>query len=86
MSLSLRLILVFFFGLLGDTSGNAFWKLVRDALKDPSPEQVQCHSPKPILLDTGEMNFPYPWQPRCIPLQLLRVGQLVIIGVPAEFR
>lgn len=69
----------------GDTSGNAFWKLVRDVLKDPSEEQVQCHSPKPILLDTGEMNFPYPWQPRCIPLQLLRVGQLVIIGVPAEF-
>ena len=72
--------------MLEDTTGNAFWKLVRNVLKEPTAEQVACHHPKPILLDTGEMNFPYPWQPRILPLQLLRVGQLVIIGVPSEFR
>ena len=28
---------------------------MRDILKDPSKEQVECHHPKPILLDTGEV-------------------------------
>lgn len=68
-----------------DTRGNVFLNLIRDFLKDPSAEQVACHHPKPILLDTGEMNFPYPWSPHIVPVQLLRTGQLVIIGVPAEF-
>ena len=40
---------------------------MRDALHDPSAEQVKCHAPKPILLDTGEMDFPYPWQPVIMP-------------------
>ena len=69
----------------GDTHGNLLWKLVSDIIHDPSPEQVACQKPKPILLDTGEMDFPYPWQPQIIPLQILAVGQLVIIAVPAEF-
>ena len=71
---------------LGDTHGNPFWNIIRDLLiHDPSDEQVKCHAPKPILLDTGELNFPYPWQPTIVPLQLLRVGQLVAIAVPGEF-
>ena len=69
----------------GSNTTNPFWKFVRDILHKPSEEQIKCHAPKPILLDTGEMDWPYPWQPSIIPLQLLRVGQLVIIGVPAEF-
>lgn len=68
-----------------DTHGNVFWNLVRDVLKDPSPDQVKCHHPKPILLDTGEMNWPYPWHPKIIPLQMARVGQLVLLAVPGEF-
>ena len=75
-----------FHHLLGDTSGNTFWNLVRDIIASPTQEQVECHHPKPILLNTGGLNFPYPWQPRILPLQLLRIGQLVIAGVPAEFR
>lgn len=71
---------------LGDNkTDNPFWNAIRDVLKDPSKEQIACHAPKPILLDTGEMDFPYPWQAKVLPLQLLQVGQLVIIGVPAEF-
>ena len=69
----------------GDTKDNPFWNFVRDLLHDPTPEQIKCHAPKPILLDTGYITIPYPWQPSILPLQLLRVGQLVIIGVPAEF-
>ena len=41
--------------LSGDIEGNKFWNLVRDVLKAPSKEQIRCHSPKPILLDTGEV-------------------------------
>ena len=41
--------------------GNAFWKLVRNLLKTPGKEQIACHYPKPILLDTGEMKLPYDW-------------------------
>lgn len=34
---------------------------MRNLLKSPTPEQVDCQKPKPILLDTGEMSEPYPW-------------------------
>ncbi|GFY83725.1 fructokinase-like 1 [Actinidia rufa] len=59
----------------GDDKGNAFWKLVRNILKTPNEEQIKCQHPKPILLDTGEMNEPYDWawngippHPKCSPL------------------
>ncbi|KAL1210037.1 Neutral ceramidase 2 [Cardamine amara subsp. amara] len=69
----------------GDDKGNAFWKLVRNVLRTPGPEQVQCQKPKPILLDTGEMKVPYDWAPSILPIQILRIGQLVILSVPGEF-
>ncbi|XP_046569585.1 neutral ceramidase-like [Haliotis rubra] len=69
----------------GSTSSNPFWNWVRGFIKTPSPEQVSCHAPKPILFDTGEINRPYPWQPAIVDIQMLQIGQLVIIGVPAEF-
>lgn len=34
---------------------------MRNVLKAPSQEQVDCQHPKPILLDTGEMKIPYEW-------------------------
>lgn len=37
------------------------WKKLRDALKEPSPYQVECQKPKTILLDAGEMFDPYAW-------------------------
>lgn len=40
---------------VGDTTDNPFWDFVRDFLKKPSPEQLACQHPKPILLDTGEV-------------------------------
>ncbi|KAL5178160.1 Neutral ceramidase 1 [Glycine soja] len=65
--------------------GNPFWKLVRDMLKTPSREQIDCQHPKPILLDTGEMKKPYDWAPSILPIQILRIGQLIILSVPGEF-
>ncbi|XP_051143859.1 neutral ceramidase 1-like isoform X2 [Andrographis paniculata] len=69
----------------GDTEGNAFWRLIRNLLKTPGQEQVDCQRPKPILLDTGEMDKPYDWAPAILPLQILRIGQFVILSVPGEF-
>ncbi|KAK4762835.1 hypothetical protein SAY86_008603 [Trapa natans] len=69
----------------GDDHGNPFWRLVRDLLKTPGQEQIDCQHPKPILLDTGEMKQPYDWAPSILPIQILRVGQLVILSVPGEF-
>ena len=34
---------------------------MRNLLKTPGKEQVDCQHPKPILLDTGEMKKPYDW-------------------------
>ncbi|KAF8394963.1 hypothetical protein HHK36_018902 [Tetracentron sinense] len=85
----------------GDDEGNAFWRLVGGLLKTPNKEQISCQHPKPILLDTGEMKEPYDWAvsnnliliatpssadiPSILPIQILRIGQLVILSVPGEF-
>lgn len=37
---------------------------MRNTLKAPSQEQIDCQHPKPILLDTGEMKVPYAWAVR----------------------
>jgi neutral ceramidase len=69
----------------GTTSSNPFWNFVSGLIHKPSAAQKLCHQPKPILLDTGESSKPYDWQPHVVPIQLLRVGQLAIVAVPAEF-
>ncbi|KAG9080339.1 hypothetical protein FRC06_006763, partial [Ceratobasidium sp. 370] len=50
----------------------------------PSDAQKACHYPKPILLNTGYTNTPYPWQPSIVDIQIFRVGQLVIVIFPGE--
>lgn len=47
------------------------------------PDLWPLHYPKPILFATSE-GRPYPWTPSVLPLQILKIGQLKIIGVPAE--
>ncbi|KVH94972.1 Neutral/alkaline nonlysosomal ceramidase [Cynara cardunculus var. scolymus] len=69
----------------GDDEGNAFWKLVGGLLKKPDEKQINCQDPKPILIDTGEMHEPYDWAPSILPIQILQIGQLVILSVPGEF-
>ncbi|KAI8054281.1 ceramidase [Syncephalis plumigaleata] len=70
----------------GQNSSNLFWNLVGSVVtKPPSKEQAKCHYPKPILFNTGEATTPFPWQPSIVELQVFRIGQLFIVGVPAEF-
>ena len=60
------------------------WRVVSGLIKQPSKHQQQCHFPKPILLDVGEITSPYLWTPNVVDVQVLRVGQLVIIISPGE--
>lgn len=69
----------------GTTTSNLFWNLVRDFISKPSQDLIDCQAPKPILLATGQMNFPYPWQPTIVPLQILQIGNIVLTGAPGEF-
>ncbi|XP_073276232.1 neutral ceramidase 2-like [Primulina huaijiensis] len=69
----------------GDSQINEFWKMVRDIIKEPSQYQIDCQKPKTVLLDTGEMFRPYAWAPAILPIQMLRLGQLIILSVPGEF-
>jgi neutral ceramidase len=60
------------------------WQVVSRLLKDATPAQRACHSPKPILLDVGEIHNPYDWTPNIVDVQAFRVGQLFIIVSPGE--
>lgn len=62
-----------------------FWDFVRNLIQKPSKEITECQKPKAVLLPVGEMQFPYQWAPDLIPTQLLRIGDVVITGLPAEF-
>ncbi|KAL8826835.1 MAG: hypothetical protein Q9191_003554 [Dirinaria sp. TL-2023a] len=68
----------------GSPNANPVWSVVRNFLREPSEEQKACHHSKPILLDVGEIHSPYAWAPNIVDVQLLRVGQLIIIISPGE--
>lgn len=68
----------------GSNSTNPFWQYVSSFLAKPTPEQIQCQAPKPILLDVG-LTKPIEWVPFILPQQIFQIGQLYIIGVPGEF-
>jgi neutral ceramidase len=70
---------------VNDTHTNEYWNFIAHFISDPTPEQIKCQYPKPILLNTGDINFPVPWTPKILPLQIFRIGQLFIIAVPGEF-
>ena len=64
---------------------NPFWDAISDSvIYEASPELREAQSPKDILAPVGEMNRIYPWVQEQVPVQLLRIGQLYLIGVPGE--
>jgi neutral ceramidase len=42
-----------------------------------------CQGAKPIALQTG-LQKPYPWTPNILPLQIIKIGNLIIIAIPTE--
>lgn len=69
----------------GDPSNTSpVWRVVSGFLKEPSDEQRACQGAKPILLDVGEVSRPYAWTPNVVDVQVLRVGQLLVVVSPGE--
>eukprot|EP01089_Gocevia_fonbrunei_P013719 TRINITY_DN3575_c0_g1_i1.p1 TRINITY_DN3575_c0_g1~~TRINITY_DN3575_c0_g1_i1.p1 ORF type:complete len:691 (-),score=167.31 TRINITY_DN3575_c0_g1_i1:59-2131(-) len=68
-----------------NSNTNAYWNYIASFLATPSEEVKQCQYPKPILLYTGGIDLPTPWEPTILPIQILRIGQFFIVGVPGEF-
>uniref|UniRef100_A0AAY4D6R4 Neutral ceramidase n=1 Tax=Denticeps clupeoides TaxID=299321 RepID=A0AAY4D6R4_9TELE len=69
----------------GAVEGDPFWDGIRDAiLGPPSNETQDCHRPKPILFSTGEMNWPLPWHPVIVDVQLITIGSVAIVAIPGE--
>jgi len=68
----------------GTTHGNPFWNWVSSFLAKPTPEQIACQAPKPILLDVGLIK-PIEWSSYILPEQVYRIGNLWILAVPGEF-
>ncbi|KAF2133835.1 neutral ceramidase precursor [Dothidotthia symphoricarpi CBS 119687] len=66
------------------TSSNPFWNAVGGLIAEPNEEQKNCQYPKPVLLNVGQAERPYAWAPNIVDIQVLRVGQLVIIVSPGE--
>ncbi|TFK97318.1 Neutral/alkaline nonlysosomal ceramidase [Pterulicium gracile] len=70
-----------------DTSDprNPFWDIVKGVLTpQPNEEQRKCQEPKPVLLNTGYAKTPYDWSPGTVDIQMLKVGNFVILVVPGE--
>jgi neutral ceramidase len=72
-------------GTNSSTIRNPIWQLVGGLISRPDKKQTECHYPKPILLNTGQVRGPYPWEPSVVSIQVIRVGDIFILGVPAEF-
>lgn len=64
---------------------NPFWDAVSDSvLYNASPELRDAQAPKAIIAPAGEMNRVYPWVQEQVPVQLVRIGELYLIGIPGE--
>lgn len=69
----------------GTNTSNPFWNVVSGFLSIPSRKQRRCHTPKPILLNVGQVNHPYKWEVNVVPISVFRIGTFYILNVPGEF-
>jgi neutral ceramidase len=66
-----------------ETKGlNPVWSPVAMVISElskthPTPGQKACQAPKPILLNVGAAQLPYPYVPSVVEVSLLRIGNLV---------
>ena len=63
----------------GENTSNPFWNIIGSFLSPPSREQKECHHPKPILLNTGNVKTPYYWVSRCM---LFLLVCLLVVSIP----
>jgi neutral ceramidase len=63
------------------TTGNPFWNHVRDFLSPPTEAEIACQFPKPILLNTGNMDRPYEWDPRYVGAHLCVYAEVIELNL-----
>ncbi|KAL4780941.1 Neutral/alkaline nonlysosomal ceramidase [Aspergillus varians] len=63
---------------------NPLWYIARAFIHQPTPEQQKCQEPKDVLLDVGDLSLPYAWTPNIVDIQLLRIGQLIVVISTSE--
>ncbi|KAL4963557.1 neutral/alkaline ceramidase [Aspergillus stella-maris] len=63
---------------------NPLWYVARAFVHQPTPEQQKCQEPKDVLLDVGDVSLPYTWTPNIVDIQLLRLGQLIVVTSTSE--
>ncbi|GMI11553.1 hypothetical protein TrLO_g7489 [Triparma laevis f. longispina] len=68
----------------GTNSSSPFWNVVSGFISKPTEEEIACQSPKPILLNTGDVEKPYEWDPATVPISVFQIGQFFILNVPGE--
>lgn len=69
----------------GTNTSNPFWNFISRFISKPTPEQIACHLPKPILLNVGDTK-PIEWLPGTLPIQSVVFGKkLALLAVPGEF-
>ena len=64
----------------GGDGGNPLFDPISEAIGTASPELKACHGKKEILFPAGSIDVV---QQR-LPVQLFRLGQLYVVGIPAE--
>ena len=67
----------------GDLNKLPIIDLLTGMIAKPTAADVACQAPKPILLPSGRTS-PIPWTVNILPVQIFRLGELVILGVPSE--
>lgn len=67
----------------GQLESDGFVNFLRNIIAKPDAQMVACQKPKPILLAVG-LNKPA-WVPHNMPVQIFKIGHLIIAGVPGEF-
>lgn len=68
----------------GEFKRHPMFKVLDRLVAAASPEIIAGHAPKPVGLATGVCH-PIPWTPQILPLQIIRIGRLVLVGGPGEF-
>ena len=64
----------------GKDGGNPVVKVIADALYTASPTLKACQAPKEVLLPVGALDLVQ----QKVPVQLVRIGDLYVVGMPAE--
>ncbi|MCP2255006.1 neutral ceramidase [Prauserella aidingensis] len=68
-----------------DEGENPLWdKVSHSVLYRASAKLEECQAPKGVFAPVGAMNRVYPWVQEIVPVQLMRVGELYLVGIPGE--